>query len=83
MQGVICKSPIFFLFVLDNLFGKCSDNYTFSICVTGGTLGLFTGMSILSMVEIMFWLAKMLLAFLQSISKQSKTVAPKGAPKAY
>ena len=26
---------------------------------TGGTLGLFTGMSILSMIEMVFWLAKL------------------------
>ena len=28
--------------------------------VTGGTLGLFTGMSLLSIIELMYWLLKML-----------------------
>ena len=30
------------------------------IFIAGGTLGLFTGMSLLSMVEIVFWMTKML-----------------------
>ena len=32
------------------------------IFIAGGTLGLFTGMSLLSMVEIVFWMTKMLVA---------------------
>jgi hypothetical protein len=40
-------------------FFKCTIlivNYCFFI---GGTLGLFTGMSILSMIEIVFWAIKL------------------------
>ena len=32
----------------------------FSFIVLGGNLGLFTGMSILSIVEIGFWISRML-----------------------
>ena len=28
--------------------------------VTGGTLGLFTGMSLLSIIELMYWLLKLM-----------------------
>ena len=31
--------------------------------ILGGALGLFTGMSILSMVEIVFWIAKIPVSF--------------------
>ena len=35
-----------------------------SICypyVTGGTLGLFTGMSLLSIIELIYWLLKLIM----------------------
>ena len=38
----------------------------------GGTLGLFTGMSILSMVEIAFWLMKIPSAFYNAMIKKDK-----------
>ena len=37
-------------------FGKVNSRYISVHLYSGGTLGLFTGMSILSMVEIVFWL---------------------------
>ena len=33
----------------------------------GGTLGLFTGMSIMSMIEIVFWAFKYILNFLRGL----------------
>ena len=30
----------------------------FDSYLTGGTLGLFTGMSLLSMIEVVFWMLK-------------------------
>ena len=35
----------------------------------GGTLGLFTGMSILSMAEFVFWMIKIMIAFLKPLVK--------------
>ena len=34
--------------------------YIFNILITGGTLGLFTGISILSMMEVVFWVVRYL-----------------------
>ena len=36
----------------------------------GGTLGLFTGMSLLSMVEFVFWMVKIFFKYLQGQHKQ-------------
>jgi hypothetical protein len=44
----------------------CERTFYFYFQKTGGTLGLFTGMSILSMVEIVFWLAKIPAAFFRA-----------------
>ena len=37
---------------------------------TGGTLGLFSGMSILSMVEIAYWLMKVPSSFFKAMTKK-------------
>ena len=42
--------------------------------ITGGTLGLFTGMSILSMVEIAFWLLKITFDFFKRHTKQLNSI---------
>ena len=42
------------------------DNNNF-IQFLGGTLGLFTGMSILSMIEIVFWTLKYILNYLKAV----------------
>ena len=41
-----------------NIFRIIKESNLFQIHILGGTLGLFTGMSILSMVEIVFWIFK-------------------------
>ena len=45
------------------------------LCHLGGALSLFTGMSIFSVVEIAFWLVKILFALIKKPkSKQNKSV---------
>lgn len=34
-------------------------------CCSGGTIGLFTGMSLLSMVEVGFWICRAMAALVQ------------------
>ena len=46
---------------------------------TGGTLGLCTGMSLLSMVEVAFWLMKIPSAFLKGMTKKSTRNTSRGA----
>ena len=41
--------------------------------ISGGTLGLFTGMSILSMVEILHWLVKFIFKAFEGCSHMKKT----------
>ena len=43
----------------------------------GGTLGLFTGMSILSMAEFVFWMIKIMIAFLKPLVKSIRVVCLK------
>ena len=40
----------------------------------GGTLGLFTGMSIMSMIEIVFWTSKYILNFLKILISAPKNL---------
>ena len=44
----------------DNKYNNC-------IQFLGGTLGLFTGMSILSMIEVVFWTLKYILNYLKAV----------------
>ena len=46
------------------------NQYFLSILNIGGTLGLFTGMSILSIIEIGFWISKCFLYFLRPLAPQ-------------
>lgn len=46
-------------------------DYNATIFSTGGTLGLFTGMSILSMVEAAFWAAKTIVKALTRLGKKN------------
>ena len=39
--------------------------------IAGGTLGLFTGMSILSMIEAAYWFLKLLWQFMKPMQKKS------------
>ena len=41
---------------------------------TGGTLGLFTGMSFLSMAEMLYWLTKIPLAIFKKWNQNSNNV---------
>ena len=48
----------------------CMKNATFFL---GGTLGLFTGMSILSMVEILHWLVKFVFKLFKGCGTKTNT----------
>ena len=52
---------------------KKDRRYSFNgmIGTLGGTLGLFTGMSLLSMVEIVFWVVKIIMHQLSSCNRIS------------
>ena len=47
-------------------------NFSGKLAAIGGTLGLFSGMSILSMVEIVYWLMKIPTSFFTAITKKKE-----------
>jgi hypothetical protein len=61
-----------FLPLVNNLLELENKTLVKRICklFTGGTLGLCTGMSLLSMVEIAFWLMKIPSAFFKAMTKK-------------
>ena len=52
-----------------NIFSIIKESNLFQIHILGGTLGLFTGMSILGMFEIAFWLMRIPLRFCEKGKK--------------
>ena len=67
---VIFEVFTFILFLSLTLTKNCLQ--TFFLIYTGGTLGLFTGMSILSMVEIAFWVIKISSVYYKEMTKPRK-----------
>ena len=59
MIGIYIETPVF-----DEVMRDVSAKFVDKLAIVGGTLGLLTGFSLISGVEILFFLTKFLMNFL-------------------